>query len=83
VIQCCVPKTNGKPCSIPADRERNGFLYCHLHDPEGNNQRRKKERKEQRNEPHETFTVPYTYVVRDFTSRDNHPIAPLDGDSDE
>lgn len=38
--KCCVPTARGKPCRVGADRERNGKWYCHLHDPQGVNQRR-------------------------------------------
>ena len=32
---CCALTKKKMPCSINADREREGKWYCHVHDPEG------------------------------------------------
>lgn len=33
---CCCLKKNRQPCSIEADRQRDGKWFCHIHDPRGN-----------------------------------------------
>jgi hypothetical protein len=38
---CCKPTARRRKCTVPADRRRGGKWYCHIHDPQGNNQRRK------------------------------------------
>lgn len=32
---CCRKTKGGGACGIPADRNRDGKMYCHVHDPEG------------------------------------------------
>lgn len=33
--KCCVPTKRGNPCTLGADRQRDGRWYCHVHDPLG------------------------------------------------
>lgn len=33
--RCCKRTASRQPCTLEADRERNGRWYCHVHDPQG------------------------------------------------